>query len=72
MILPQPGEQVILDRPTVGRDRITATLHRPHADKDGRYLAACGRCDITEKCGPKRAAEIAYNEAARTANNDNR
>lgn len=70
MIVPLPGEQVVLDRPTVGRDRIVATLHRPHTDKDGRYLAAAGRCDITEKCGPMAAAKIAYDQASKTANRE--
>lgn len=71
MITPGPGEQVILDRPAAGRDRITATLYRPNTNDDGRYLAACGRCDITEKVGPREAARIAYDEAARTANRKN-
>lgn len=70
MIVPGPGEQVILDRPTVGRDRIVATLYRPYTDKDGRYLAAAGRCDITEETTPMQAAKIAYEQAARTANDE--
>ena len=70
MIVPGPGEQVILDRSTVGRDRIVATLYRPYTDKDGRYLAAAGRCDITEETTPMQAAKIAYEQAARTANDE--
>jgi hypothetical protein len=72
VIIPSPGEQLVIDRPTVGRDRIDVTLHRPNENDSARHLAGAGRCYITEKVGPMAAAKIAYGQAAKSANKDNR
>lgn len=69
---PAPGEEIRISRTTVGEDRITVTLHRPNETDQGRHLAGCANGAQAEGETVERWTRRIWQQAARTANNDNR
>ena len=71
-VSPAPGEEIRLSRSTVQGDRLTISIHRPNEMDQGRHLAGAATGTQADGETLEEWTRRIYEQAKRTANNDNR